>query len=114
MKRGTRKSQMRIGLDHRSLQRARDGGRAGVRREGYQLSPGLMDTGFFGVADDHPPAGMRRTMLPPDAVAAIGLDAMLAGKPSVIAGGLNKVMAFSNRLTSRNFQAKTVMRMSKG
>ncbi len=76
------------------------------------LSPGLMETGFFAAANYHPPASMRRSMLTPDAVAAIGLDAMLAGKPSVIAGGLNKLLAFSNRFTSRGFQARTVLRMS--
>ena len=78
------------------------------------LSPGLMDTGFFGVADYHPPAAMKRTMLAPAAVAAIGLDAMYAGKPSVVAGGLNRLMAFSNRFTSRRFQARTVLSMASG
>ena len=76
------------------------------------LSPGLMDTGFAGVADYHPPASMRRFVLPPAKVAAIGLDALFAGKPSVIAGRLNTMMAISNRFTSRNLQAKLALGLS--
>lgn len=78
------------------------------------LSPGLMDTGFFEVSGyPQPKAALRRTMLSPAKVAEIGLDAMFSGRPSVIAGRLNRVMAFSSRLTSRRFQANTVLRMSK-
>ncbi len=78
------------------------------------LSPGLMDTEFNAVSGYETNSSMRSTMLPPARVAAIGLDAMFAGKSSVIAGQLNKVMAFSNRLMSRHAAAKTVLRMSKG
>ncbi len=78
------------------------------------LSPGLMETEFFGVADYRPNASMRRTMLPPARVAAIGLKAMFAGRSSVIAGRLNGIMAFSTRFMSRHAQAKMVLSMSKG
>jgi hypothetical protein len=56
---------------------------------------------------------MRRTVLPTDRVAAIGLDAMFAGRSSVIAGRLNRVMAFISRLMSRSLQARTVYKLSK-
>ncbi len=77
------------------------------------LSPGLMETGFFGVSGYQPTASLRRTMLSPATVAAIGLRAMFAGRPTVVAGRLNNVMAFITRFTSRHFQAKMVYRMSK-
>lgn len=78
------------------------------------LSPGLMDTGFNEVAGFRPTASAQRTVLPPAKVAEIGLEALFAGKSSVIAGRLNRVMAFSNRFTSRHLQAKVALSMSKG
>jgi len=74
------------------------------------LSPGLMDTGFNDASGYKAPdsALIRKTKLPSVQVARIGIDAMFAGKPSVIAGRLNKIMSFSSRLTSRHFQAKTL------
>ena len=78
------------------------------------LSPGLMDTGFNEVSGFRPTPATQRTVLPPAQVARIGLDAMYAGRSSVIAGRLNRVMAFSNRFTSRHLQAKVALRMSKG
>jgi short-subunit dehydrogenase len=76
------------------------------------LSPGLMDTGFNAVSGFEPPASLDRTKLLPAEVARIGLDAMFAGKSSVIAGRINQVMSFSNRLLSRHFSAKTTYRMA--
>ena len=78
------------------------------------LSPGLMETGFFEVAGYQPPASLRRTMMTPAAVAAIGLDALFAGRPSVVAGRLNRLILASNRFTSRHFQAKVTHRLGKG
>jgi len=57
---------------------------------------------------------MQRTALPPAEVARIGLAALFAGKPGVIAGRLNAIMAFSTRFLSRHFQAETVYRLSGG
>ena len=74
------------------------------------LLPGLMDTGFNTVSGFKTPAGLRRTILPVEKVARIGLDALFAGKPSVVAGRLNKVTAFSNRLLSRHLVAKVSAR----
>jgi short-subunit dehydrogenase len=70
------------------------------------LSPGLMDTGFNEASGYVIPSSLNRMELLPAAVAKIGLDAMFAGKSGVIAGRLNKIMAFSSRLLTRNFSAK--------
>lgn len=78
------------------------------------LSPGLMETEFNDVSGFRTPASVKSTMLLPAEVAEIGLRAMFAGKPSVIAGRLNNVLAFSNRFTSRSLQAKLTLRMTAG
>lgn len=77
------------------------------------LSPGLMDTGFNTVSGFQTPSSLKRTELLPAEVARIGLNAMFAGKPSVVAGRLNKVMAFSSRMLSRHFAAQTSYNMAK-
>ena len=77
------------------------------------LSPGLMDTGFNTISGFKPTSAMRRTELLPAAVARIGLDALFAGKPSVVAGRFNKVLAFSSRLLTRHFAAQTSYNMAK-
>jgi short-subunit dehydrogenase len=78
------------------------------------LSSGLMETVFFDVSVYQPPAALRRTMLPAAEVARIGLDAMWAGKPTVIAGRLNRLMRFASRFTSRQASAKMLLRMAEG
>ena len=75
------------------------------------LSPGLMDTGFLAAAGQAPTPAMRRTMLAPDAVVAEGLKALVEGKPSVIAGAMNRILAFSNRFTPRKLQANVAYKM---
>lgn len=77
------------------------------------LSPGLMDTGFLAAAGQAPTAATRRLFMPPRAVAAAGLRALDAGRPSVVAGRLNRVLAFSNRFTSRRLQARLAYRMNR-
>ncbi len=77
------------------------------------LSPGLMDTEFHEVAGYTVKPSMRRTVLPTERVAAIGLDAMFAGRSSVVAGRLNRIGAFSTRLMSRSLQARMVYKISK-
>lgn len=72
------------------------------------LSPGLMDTGFNAMSGYQPPAAFERMKLTPAAVAAIGVDAMLAGR-SVIAGRLNKVMGFASRFAPRRLAARATM-----
>ena len=75
------------------------------------LSPGLMQTEFFDVSGYTPPPSTRVTMLTPQAVAEIGLDAMFAGKASVIAGRLNRLVALLGRFVSRVVQAKVMWSM---
>ena len=70
------------------------------------LLPGLMDTGFGAASGFNTPPGLRRTILPVQEVARIGADALFAGRPSVVAGRLNRLTAFSNRLLSRHLVAK--------
>lgn len=74
------------------------------------LLPGLMDTGFNAASGFRTPPGLRRTILPVEKVARIGADALFAGRPSVVAGRLNKLTAFSNRLLSRHLVAKVSAR----
>lgn len=74
------------------------------------LLPGLMDTGFGTASGFKTPASLRRTILPVEKVARIGLDALFAGRPSVVAGKINKLTAFSNRLLSRHLVAKVSAR----
>ncbi len=77
------------------------------------LSPGLMDTGFNDASGFRTPPFLKRTESLPATVARIGLDAMFAGKPSIVAGRLNKAMAFSNRMLSRHFAAQASYNMAK-
>ena len=77
------------------------------------VSPGLMDTGFNEVSGFQPKASMRPTVVSPAKVAEAGLKAMFAGKSSVIVGKINRLVAFSNRFTSRLMQANATYRWSK-
>ncbi len=77
------------------------------------VSPGLMETEFFEVSGYKPKASLKRTMLAPSKVAEIGLQAMFAGKSSVVAGGWNKAAAFSTRLLPMQFQARLAYQMAK-
>lgn len=77
------------------------------------LLPGLMNTGFAEVAGFEATPAMQHTALLPAEVADIGLEAMFAGKSSVIAGRLNRVAALLTRFMSRHLQAKMVFRISK-
>lgn len=77
------------------------------------LSPGLMETGFAAAAGFTAPEGARATLLPASEVARIGLEAMFAGKPSIVAGGLNRTMALATRLVSRHRLAQMVMQSAR-
>jgi short-subunit dehydrogenase len=76
------------------------------------LSPGFMDTDFSEAVGRRAPAWARRTRLSPVKVANIGLAALFAGKSSVIAGRINRVVAFFGRFLSRHRQAKMAFRMA--
>jgi len=73
------------------------------------LSPGLTETGFNEASGYQTPKALDIMKLVSADVARIGLDALFADKSGVIAGRLNKVMAFSNRLLPRHVLAKAAM-----
>ena len=77
------------------------------------VSPGLMDTEFNQVSGFQPKASLKPSVVSPSKVAEAGLNAMFAGKSSVVVGKINRFAAFSNRFTSRHLQAKLTYRMSK-
>lgn len=77
------------------------------------VSPGLMETEFFSVANYTPKESLKPSMVAASVVAERGLKAMFARKPSVVIGKINKVSAFSTRLFSRHFAAVLGYRMSK-
>jgi len=70
------------------------------------LSPGYMETGFDEASGFRPNAATKRTALPPSTVARIGLDALFAGKASVVAGNANKIAALLGRILPRTFMAR--------
>lgn len=70
------------------------------------LSPGVTETEFFEVAGHRDRSWFQRvTVMESPAVARLGIEAMLAGKPGVVAGWVNKATTFSQRLIPRRFQA---------
>lgn len=76
------------------------------------LSPGLMETGFLGAADWQSLASAKRLMGSPAEAVRIGLDAMFARKPAVIAGRLNNAIALISRILPRQVHAKMALRSS--
>ncbi|MEN7538202.1 SDR family NAD(P)-dependent oxidoreductase [Aurantiacibacter sp. DGU5] len=57
------------------------------------LSPGLMDTGFLNAAGQEPSKSMKRTMTSPRETAKAGIDALFAGRQTVVAGSMNRLVA---------------------
>jgi hypothetical protein len=75
------------------------------------LSPGLMDTGFNAASGYETPQSLRAMVLTPAKVAEIGLAALFAGKPSVIAGRLNNLMGLLSHVMPRGASARATYRM---
>ncbi len=69
------------------------------------LNPGVTATEFFSVSGQNWTWYQRSTAMQPRVVAGIGVKAMAARKPSVVAGLLNKMMAFTTRLSPRPMTA---------
>lgn len=78
------------------------------------LSPGLMDTGFLDAAGQQPSRSMRATMTSPRMAAKVGLDALFAGRQSVVAGSMNKAVALASRFIPRAIQTKIMANAQKG
>ncbi|AVC46517.1 KR domain protein (plasmid) [Rhizobium leguminosarum bv. viciae] len=85
-----------------------------LRRQGVvvtSLCPGHTETGFDTAAGAPVSPILRLLTMKPRPVAESGLRALSQGKASVIAGFMNNVVAFSNRLTPRSMQRATMKRI---
>ena len=69
------------------------------------LSPGVTRTEFLAVAGQKPTLYQRLIMMESPEVVRIGIKAMLKGRSSVVAGGVNAVFAWMMRFLPRQFQA---------
>jgi uncharacterized protein len=68
------------------------------------LSPGPAATSFAEVAGQKNTPMIRMLMMEPAPVARVGIDSMLRRRSSVVAGLLNKMIVFGNRLMPRPLQ----------
>jgi short-subunit dehydrogenase len=87
-----------------------------LRTRGVQvttLSPGTTQSEFFVVAAQKKSVMVEKTMMTSQAVAKIGVDALAAGRSSVVAGIANAIFAFSTRLSPRALNAKIAFRVLK-
>ncbi|MBP1771950.1 MAG: short-chain dehydrogenase [Holophagaceae bacterium] len=75
------------------------------------LCPGHTETGFDAAAGAPVSPMLRLLTMKPRPVAESGLRALSQGKASVIAGFMNNIIAFSNRLTPRSMQRATLKRI---
>ena len=78
------------------------------------LAPGASATAFADVARQRDTRVLRVLMMQPRSVAAIGVDAMLSRRATVLAGVRNKMIVLSNRLTPRRVQALIMKRVFGG
>lgn len=69
------------------------------------LSPGVTRTEFLEVSGQERNWFHNLTMMESDKVARIGINAMLKGKPSKVAGLMNAITAWSARITPRQVSA---------
>lgn len=75
------------------------------------LSPGITATEFLRVSGQEATRYQRLAMMQSRDVVRIGIDAMLAGKPSVVPGRLNALSVWSNRLLPRRLSAAVADRL---
>ncbi|MEE7456787.1 short-chain dehydrogenase [Methylorubrum populi] len=75
------------------------------------LCPGHTETGFDAAAGAPVSPMLRFLTMKSRPVAESGLRALSGGKASVIAGFMNNVVAFSNRLTPRSMQRSSMKRV---
>ncbi len=77
------------------------------------LCPGVTRTGFARVAGaDHLDVDFRGAMSA-DGVARLGYRAMMAGRRTVVTGGMNKFLAFCTRLAPRSLAANVAFALMK-
>lgn len=65
------------------------------------VCPGVTATEFLQVAGQDKTWYHNATMMDSERVAKLGIKAMLAGKPEIVTGLINAIMAFSTRFTPR-------------
>lgn len=75
------------------------------------LCPGHTETGFDAAAGAQASPMLRLLTMKPRPVAEAGLQALSKGKASVIAGFMNNIVAFSNRLTPRSVQRASMRKV---
>ena len=78
------------------------------------LCPGVTDTEFFDAAGYKNLGKYMERRMPADKVARIGLDGLRKGKMTVVPGGLNRTLLFTQRLTPRTFVAEISRRLMAG
>jgi short-subunit dehydrogenase len=78
------------------------------------LSPGPTATSFAEVAGQRDTSMIRILMMDPRPVAHIGVDSMLRRRPSVVAGLLNKLIVFGNRVIPRSVQRQIMQSAVRG
>jgi uncharacterized protein len=78
------------------------------------LAPGAAATAFVDVAHQRDTRALRLLMMQPRPIAAIGIEALLRGRSSVVAGVRNKLIALSNRFTPRRIQRSIFRRVFSG
>ncbi|OWV98120.1 short-chain dehydrogenase [Rhizobium sp. R72] len=78
------------------------------------LCPGHTETGFDSAASAPVSRMLRILTMKPRPVAESGLRALSQGKPSVVAGFMNKIIIFSNRLTPRSMQRAVIKSVTGG
>lgn len=77
------------------------------------LCPGVTRTEFFEISGQAVTAYQRQTMMESAEVVRLGLEALLKGRPSVVAGWLNALLAWGTRLLPRQALAATTARLMK-
>jgi uncharacterized protein len=75
------------------------------------LSPGIVATEFLQVSGQQATRYQRLAMMDSPSVARIGIQAMLAGRPSLVPGRLNAATAWSTRLLPRRVSAALAHRL---
>jgi short-subunit dehydrogenase len=75
------------------------------------LSPGIVATEFLQVSGQRATRYQRLAMMDSPAVARIGVEAMLKGRPSLVPGRLNAASAWTSRLLPRRVSAALAHRM---
>ncbi len=77
------------------------------------LCPGTTASEFFDVAHHKKSYMVEKTMMTSEAVAKIGVDALVAGKTSIVAGLANALMAFGTRFSPRSLSAELAYKIMK-